>query len=114
MQTQNGLTIHRVCKDRGGFEIELRAPAEHDPEKETFAVILRGDGGGWKSSESSAIYSDAHIVINLVDEEYGSYRRKIMDEMKQRQAERERLNESFARDWQEVVNHYGCATPADE
>ena len=46
MQTQNGLTIHRVCKDRGGFEIELRAPAEHDPEKETFAVILRGDGGG--------------------------------------------------------------------
>ena len=53
-------------------------------------------------------------VINLVDEEYGSYRRKIMDEMKQRQAERERLNESFARDWQEVVNHYGCATPADE
>ena len=63
MQTQNGLTIHRVCRERGGFEIELRAPAEHDPEKETFAVILRGDGGGGDGSRQRAVpYTQTHTL----------------------------------------------------
>ena len=114
MQTENGLTIHRVDREHGGFDIELRVPAEHDPKKEAFATVSRGVAGGWHSRKGNTTSPDVHHAITLVDGEYGRYRRKIRDGMNQRQAERERLNESFAKDWQEVVEHYGCATPADD
>ena len=32
MRTESGLSIHRVDEEQGGFHIELKAPADHDPD----------------------------------------------------------------------------------
>ena len=114
MQTKNGLTIHRVERKRGGFDIELRAPAEHDTEGKPFAVISRGDGGVWLTRKRNTRSPDVLFVINSVDLEYAKQKERETAENNRRQEERERLNECFAKDWQKVINHYCCATPADE
>ena len=68
MRTDSGLTIHRVDEEQGGFHIELKAPAEHDPEESTFAVI-RWDRGRW-NWRNSTMSPDILKVINGVERQY--------------------------------------------
>ena len=106
MRTESGLSIHRVDEEQGGFHIELKAPADHDPEESTFAVI-RWDGTGrwnWRNNTASPDILD---VINRVERQYAVDRRAVEAEQRRQQQQRDQLNESFAPHWEKVVAKYG-------
>ena len=107
MKTANGLIIMKVNLKLGGFRIDLyRSPGEY-PKIGIYAKILRGEAGGWYCNKPQASSPSVNDVIKFVDEEYGRARqRRIAGEMQQ-QAKRDRLNESFAPDWQDIVDHFG-------
>ncbi len=105
METQNGLIIHRADLERGGFNIELNIPASHGGEGRPYAIIQRSNDDRW---EYRGTFSPNVVdVINEVDAQYGRTRAAEEAEQTRRQAERDRLNESFAPHWAEVVANYG-------
>ena len=105
MRTDSGLTIHQVDEEQGGFHIELKALADHDPEESTFAVI-RWDGGRW-NWRNSTMSPDILEVIDRADRQYGDNRYVVEAEQSRQQQKRDELNESFAPDWEKVVAKYG-------
>ena len=48
MTTRNGLTIVKVGDQHGGYHVELRRPAEHDPKGGVFMGLRRIDSGEWQ------------------------------------------------------------------
>ena len=76
MRTESGLSIHRVDEEQGGFYIELKAPADHDPEESTFAVI-RWDGIGRWNWRNNTMSPDILDVINGVERQYAVDRRAV-------------------------------------
>ena len=105
MRTQSGLTIHRVDVEEGGFYIELKAPAEHDPDESTFAVIKLDESGRWNWINNT-LSQDITYVIDRVDRQYAEHRRAAEEELKRQQQQRHQLNESFAPHWEKVVAKY--------
>ena len=106
MRTESGLSIHRVNEEQGGFHIELKAPADHDPEESTFAVI-RWDGIGRWNWRNGAISHDILFVIERVERQYTENRQAVEAEQRRQQQRRDQLNESFAPHWGKVVSKYG-------
>ena len=106
MQTSNGLTIHRIDRARGGFRVELRRPAAHDPDEKPFAVIERGDDGGWFCTQRDTRSPDVTWIIDLLDRAYGTERQRIVAQEQQQQQQRDRLNDSFTKDWQDIVDRF--------
>ena len=105
MQTRNGLIIRRVDQERGGFVISLYEPTSEDA---PFAVIQRGDEGGWYCPEFPGLSApQIEYVINSVDTEYASLLLRMKSEERQREEKRKRLDESFTKDWQSVLDNYG-------
>ena len=101
MRTESGLSIHRVDEEQGGFHIELKAPADHDPEESTFAVIrwVSWNGiGGWNWGANTS--PDILDVIDGVERQYAENRQA-------EQQQRDQLNESLAPHWEKVVAKYG-------
>ena len=99
------MTIHRVDEEQGRFHIELKAPADHDPEESTFAVI-RWDRGRW-NWRNSTMSPDILKVINGVERQYAGNRYVVEAEQRRQQQKRDELNESFAPAWEKVVAKYG-------
>ena len=106
MRTDSGLSIHRVDEEQGGFHIELCAPADHDPEESTFAVIRWGGIGRWNWGNNT-MSPDILDVIDSVERQYAENRQAVEAEQRRRQQQRDQLNESLAPDWEKVVAKYG-------
>ena len=106
MRTESGLSIHRVDEEQGGFHIELKAPADHDPEESTFAVI-RWDGIGQWNWRNNAMSPDILFVIDKVERQYAVKRQAVEAKQRRQQQQRDQLNESLAPDWAKVVANYG-------
>ena len=107
MRTRNGLKIVRNDRDIGGFAIDLVRPEGDINEGETYATINRGAEGGWYSNKSNFTSPDVLEVINDSDAEYDKERQTIERMVREQLQRREKLDESFAPDWQKVIDHFG-------
>ena len=107
MRTENGLIVERDDIERGGFRINLRRPVEHDPNQTVYAIIDRGDDGGWYCRRPEARSPEVSFVINEVDWSYGKLLQSELNEERRKQELRDKLNESYAKDWQEIIAGYG-------
>ena len=106
MRTESGLSIHRVDEEQGGFLIELKVPADHDPEESTFAVI-RWDGIGRWNWDNNTLSADILYVIDRVDRQYAETLLAAEAEQRRQQQQRDQLNESFAPHWAKIINRFG-------
>ena len=108
MRTRNGLKIVRNDRDIGGFAIDLVRPEGDINEGATYATINRGAVGGWYSSKPGlSTFPDVVELMNVLDAEYGEERRTIERTVREAQQQREQLDESFAPDWQRIIDHFG-------
>ena len=72
--SNNGLEIHWVEDADGSCHVELRVPADHDPDEKAFAQIVRDARQVWSSRTRNAQSSDVLYVINQIDQEYEAQR----------------------------------------
>ena len=107
IRTENGLIIERDYIERGGFRINLRRPVEHDHYQTVYAVINRGENGGWYCQHPEAHSPEVSYVIGVVDRHYGNLMQLKLNEERRNQELRDKLNESYAKDWQDIVARYG-------
>ena len=108
MQTENGLTIHRVEMEEGGFQVRLLRPMDDDTEDGPFATLSREQGGGWVTNRNQIRAPSLVEAITMVDREYA--RERHVQETKEQA--RDELDEIVAPDWQAVVDRFGGGTLA--
>ena len=107
MQTKNGLTIHQVEREQGGFHVELRRPTDDGSEGSTFTNLSRDQGGRWVNKRGDIKSPSLVEAITFVDGLYARERRVQEEQERTKQEARDELNESVAPDWQAVVDHFG-------
>lgn len=111
MRTENGLLIVRVGNERGGFRVEMRMPADHDPEEKVFSRISRDRDGVWESNTDQIRTRTLVDAIDSIDKAYARERQRLLAHERRRQEERNRADAEVANDWQDVIDHFGGGTP---
>lgn len=90
MTTKNGLSIHKVALEDGGFSVYLYMPNEDFFGEVTFSD--RMDQWKWKSASTSHLTQ----AIEWADEDFA-----------ESEAAREAKDAQFEHHWESVVNKYG-------
>ena len=110
MQTENGLTIHRVEREEGGFQVRLLRPMDDGTEGGPFATLSREQGGRWVTNRNQIQSPSLVEAITMVDREYARERHVQETKERSRREARDELNEIVAPDWQAVVDRFGEGT----
>ena len=109
MQTENGLTIHRVERKEGGFQVRLLRPMDDDTEGSPFATLSR-EQGRWFANRNQIRSPSLVEAITMVDREYARERQDQETKERSRREARDELDEIVAPDWQAVVDRFGGGT----